>query len=172
MRQLEDKISEINQILLFDLGQYMADFKGLVEPIYVNNEKTNVLVGTEIQVSLNSDYDITAYHVQNGPVNFDKVQNRGKTKMYFPVAPMSLFFMSKDRHVEEMIFNSLGAIKDITLRLSDSDKFSIYREESFGKSNGYGVSVNASKSINFDYNLFRINYDFNFKTNDCKPFCQ
>lgn len=171
MRQLEDKILEINSRLISDLGQYVIDLKGLVEPIFINDEKTNVLVGTEVQVSLDSDSDITGYHLRNGVVNFEKVQNRGKGKMYFPTAPMSIVCMSKDRRAEELVFNSLRQISDITVKTSDNDKFSIYREESFGKSNGYGTNVNASKAVNFDYGLFRINYDYNFKTTECKPYC-
>jgi hypothetical protein len=172
MRKLEDKIEEINNRILSDLSGYTIDLKGLVDPVFINDEKTNVLVGTEVQVSLNSDSDITGYHLQNGVINFDKVQNRGKKKMYFPVAPMSLLCMVKDRHLEELVFNSLKDISDIRVTTSDNDKFAIYRDESFGKSNGYGTNSNASKAVNFDYHLFRINYEFNFSTTECKPYCR
>lgn len=172
MQQLGDKITEVNKSIALGIHGAVMDLHGLCEPVFIDDEKTHVEAGTEIQVSLNSDSDLSAYHIQDGDVDFSKFQNRGKGKLYFPIAPMAIICMSKDRSMEEKLFNIIKSSPNITIKSSSNDKFSIWRDESLGRSTGYGTESKGSKAVNFDYHVFKISYAYNFKTTYCKPFCQ
>lgn len=158
MRALEDKILSINDYFRPYLGN--CDLKGLVEEIVSNGEQKRAEIGSEIAIQLNSDSDVTAYHIQNGEINFDKFQNRGKGKMYFPIVEMSMIFLAKDREVESKVFNLFKGISDVTLKGSDSDKYKIWKEET------------SSDEPNIDYHIFKINYTYSFKTNECNVLCK
>lgn len=158
MKQLEDKILSINDYLRPYLGN--CDLKGLVEEIISNGEQKRAEIGTEIAIQLNSDSNVTAYHIQNGEINFDKFQNRGKGKMYFPTVEMSMIFLAKNREIESKAINLFKGISDVTLKGSDSDKYKIWREET------------SSNETNFDYHIFKINYTYSFKTNECNIICK
>lgn len=149
MKQLEDKILSINDYLKTYLGN--CDLKGIAEVIISNSEQKRAEVGTAIQ--LNSDCDITAYHLQESEINFEKFQNRGKKKKYFPNVEMSMVFLVKDKEVENKIITLFGNISDVTMKNSDSDKYKIWKEET------------GSDDPNFDYHIFKINYLLTFNTN-------
>lgn len=162
MKQLEDKIAEINQAISLGLGSLVCDLKGLSYEVKTEKEKGRVEAGTEYDVSLNSDSDLTAYHVHDGEIDFDRYQNRGKKKMYFPRAPLALLCMVhvKKRHLEDSILSILQSISYVTIKGSSPDKYSIWRDET------------GKEDMNFDYHVFKINYDFSFKTADCRPYCK
>lgn len=160
MQQLEAKISDINEFIEHELNHLRCDLKGLSYFVENRDEKTRVEAGTEMLVSFDSDSDLTAYHFKEGEIDFSKFQIRGKGKMYYPVASLCAIFMCKDRSLEEKITNILKSIKDITIKSTTDDKYQIWRDET-GKS-----------EVNFDYHIFKINYDYAFKTTDCKPYCK
>ena len=158
MTQLEAKILEINsKIKSYGIN---CDLKGLSEPVKVGSEETKREIGSEIVIDFNTDSDLSGYHIQTGETSFDKFQNRGKGKMYFPVVPLALVCLCKDINTESSVINAIKGIKGITIKNSDPDKYKIWKDET-GKDNP-----------NIDYHFFKVGYDFSFTTTDCDPFCK
>jgi hypothetical protein len=157
MKQLETKISEINQAIRSHIS---CDLKGLSISVKLEKGETRKEVDNDIVVDFNTDTDLSGYHMQDGEVNFDRFQNRGKGKVYFPIAPMSLICVTKNRHLEEVVFNILKEIPNIKIKTSNSDKYSIWKDET------------GKNDPNFDLYFFKIGYDFNFTTKDCEQFCK
>lgn len=153
MRQLEAKISEINKVIGERL-QITCGLNGLSE-LLEGQDKKRKEVGTELVVSLDSDHDLSVYHVQDGQITFDRFQNRGKKKIYYPIAPLAMICLSKDRKLEETLCEIIKSIPDVTLRYSDADKYRIWRDET------------GKDEPNFDYHIFKIGYEFSYKTTEC-----
>lgn len=152
MRQLEAKILEINKVIGAALP--LTNLHGLSE-LLEGSEKRRKEVGTELVVSFDTDYPLSVYHVQDGQINFDNLQNRGKKKIYYPVAPLALICISKERKLEETICEIIKSIPNITLKYSDGDKYRIWRDET------------GKEEPNFDYHIFKIGYEFSYKTTEC-----
>lgn len=158
MRQLDDKIAEINSAI-YATG-LRCDLKGLAEEVRLNGKPVKREIGTEVNVSFSSDQDLFAYHVQDGEIDFSNFRERGKRTVYYPVAKMSLIGLCKDRFTEEKIINILKGISNIKIKSSDPDKYRIWKDET------------GNEEHNFDLHLFRIGYDFHFATSDCNNSCR
>lgn len=153
MRQLEAQIQAINDLIRSNIGEATSDISGLTEAIITEDGQKRIELGKEFAISLNSDHDLTGYHFIVGEVDFSNFQQRGKRKVYFPKAEMSAVFICKDREFENKVLSAIGQMPHCTILKTGSDKFEIWGEE-------------GNENPNFDYHVFKISYNLNYKT-DC-----
>lgn len=158
MQSLINEIKSINESLIVGIKDTYKNY-GLCKRVVRENETQTFEVESKNQVIIDDTYSSTFYHVLVG-TEFTEIKAPGKKKLYNAITSIRLVCFSNQINFDEHILNRLSNVKLLTIKNKDDDAQKIISEET------------AKKTFDFHKNLFVVNYQILYKTNNCYETCQ
>jgi len=159
MQSLLSEIENINKELIIGIiGSYKS--YGLVKTTVRNKEVQNFEISSKEQVIIDDSFKSFFYHKLKG-IKYTVVKAPGKKKQYNAIATIALIGFSELNNFDEHIINGLSNSNLVTISDTDYDSQKIISEET------------AKSTFDFDNRfLFVVNYQINYKADNCIEVCQ
>jgi hypothetical protein len=158
MQSLINEIKSVNESLIIGIKDTYKMF-GLCKRTVRESETQTFEIETKNQVIVDDTYSSTFYHVLIG-TEFTEDRAPGKKKLYNATTSIRLVCFSNQLDFDEHILNRLSNVRLLTIKNKDDDAQKIISEET------------AKKTFNFHNNLFVVNYQILYKTDNCYESCQ